>query len=186
MAEAKTKNPCQIVIPARFSYLNIFEAVAMEEGQKKKFSASLIISKNDAVTIKKVNAAIAAAKVTFKEKFGAALPASAESPLHDGDVQRAEDEAYENAFYLNAKAGENSRPGLVNAQREPITDRNDIKSGDHGYASITFYPFNKGVNKGIAVALNHLMKTKDGEPLSGRISADEAFADIEAGDGFLD
>ena len=53
------KNPCTITIgPVRFSYLHVWEPVAIEEGSPKKFSVSAIIPKSDKETNKKIQAAI--------------------------------------------------------------------------------------------------------------------------------
>ncbi len=173
------KNPCTITIgPVRFSYLHAFEAVAIEEGQTKKFSVSAIIPKSDKAVLKAIATAIEAAKQSGKDsKFAGKIPANLKLPLRDGDTERPEDEAYKAAMFLNAHA--TTRPGIVDAARNPIVDQSALVSGDYGYLNVTFYPFNLGGSKGVAVGFNHLMKTKDGEPLSARISADAAFEDID-------
>ena len=43
-------------------------------------------------------------------------------------------------------------------------------------ASISFYAFNSNGNRGIACGLNNLQKVRDGEPLGGKISAENDFA----------
>lgn len=181
---AKEKKYIKIVIgPVRFSYLHVWEAIAMEKDSVKKFSVSLIIPKTDTETIKKIKAGIQEAAEGLK--VNGKLPAKWWNPLCDGDSEKPEDEAYANSYYISAKANENRRPTIVNVKREAIIDRDDIKSGDYGYASITLFMFNEKMN-GVGAGLNHLMKTKDGEALSGGSSADEDFADIEVGsDDFL-
>ena len=57
-------------------------------------------------------------------------------------------------------------------------------SGVYGRASINFYAFNSNGNKGIACGLGNLQKIADGEPLGGRSSAEDDFADED--DDFLD
>jgi len=56
-----------------------------------------------------------------------------------------------------------------------ITDRDKFYSGCYGRASIIFYPFNIDGNKGIACGLGNLQKLSDGEPLTGRSSAEDDF-----------
>lgn len=160
----------------RFSYLHIWEAVAIEEGQDKKFSASLIIPKSDKDTISKIKAAIAAATEQGKAKFGGKIPTNLKNPLRDGDVERPDDEAYADAFFINANA--KTKPGVVDKNANPIMEQDDVYSGCFGRASVTFYAFNTSGNKGIACGLNHIMKVKDGESLGGRSTAESDFAEV--------
>jgi hypothetical protein len=164
----------------RFSYLHVFEPVAIQEGQDKKYSASLIIPKSDKATLAKINDAITAAKEAGKAKFGGKIPANLKTPLRDGDVERPEDDAYANAYFINASA--KTKPGIVDAGVQPIMDQSEMYSGCFGKASITFYAFNTSGNKGIACGLNHLMKVKDGESLGGRSSAESDFSTDEDDD----
>jgi len=97
-------------------------------------------------------------------------------PLHDGDEDKT-DEAYHNCLYLNAKC--KTKPGVVDAERQQIINEEEFFPGCYGYASVTFYPFDANGNKGVSAGLNNVMKTKDGERLGGRISADQDFAEIE-------
>jgi len=173
------KNPSTITIgPVRFSYLHCWEPVAIEEGQQKKYSVSAIIPKSDKATLKKITDAIELAKQTGKDsKFAGKIPANLKTPLRDGDAERPEDEAYAGAMFMNCHA--TTQPGIVDAQRNPILDKDEVYSGAFGYLNITLYPYNAGGAKGIAAGFNHLMKTKDGERLSGRVSVDSAFEDVE-------
>jgi len=157
----------------RFSYLHVWEPAAVQEGQDKKYSASLIIPKSDKATLAKIRAAIDAAKEAGKTKFGGKIPAVLKTPLRDGDVERPEDDAYAGAWFINASA--KTKPGLVDASVQPILDQSELYSGCYGKASITFYAFNTSGNKGIAAGLNHLMKVKDGESLGGRSTAESDF-----------
>jgi hypothetical protein len=160
----------------RFSYLHVFEPSAAEEGQEKKYSVSLIIPKKDKATLAKIEKAIEAAKEAGKAKFGGKIPATLKLPLRDGDIERPEDEAYADSFFVNANA--RTRPGLVDKALNPIMDQEELYSGCYGRASVTFYAFNTSGNKGIACGLNNLMKLEDGESLGGRQSAENDFAEF--------
>jgi len=175
------QNTTNITIgPVRLSYARLFEPEAMKEGDPKKYSTSAIIPKKDKATIKKINEAIEAAKAIGKEsKFGGKM-SGLKTPLRDGDEERAESPEYKDSMFLNANS--NQRPGIVNANRSPIMDQSEVYSGCYGYLNLTFYPFNFNGTRGVAVGLNHFMKTKDGEPLSGGISVDDAFDGIDATD----
>jgi len=161
----------------RLSYLHIWEPAAVEEGQEKKYSASLIIPKSDKALIKKIKAAIEAAKEAGKtSKFGGKIPANWKNPLRDGDADRPDDEAYADSFFINANC--KTQPGVVDKKLNKIMDQDEVYSGCYGYASVTFYPFNTNGSKGVACGLNHIMKVKDGEPLGGRATAESDFAEI--------
>ena len=103
--------------------------------------------------------------------------AAIKTPLRDGDVERPDDEAYQNAYFVNANSP--TAPGIVDADRQPIIDTSEVYSGVYGRASITFYAFNSNGNKGIACGLNNLQKIADGEPLGGKTRAEDDFADLD-------
>lgn len=161
----------------RFSYLHVWEPTAIEEGGEKKYSVSLIIPKKDKATIAKINKAIEAAKEAGKAKFGGKVPANLKLPLRDGDVERPDDEAYADSYFLNANC--KTKPGLVDADVNPILDQDELYSGCYGRASVTFYAFNTAGNKGVACGLNNLQKLEDGESLGGRASAESDFGEAD-------
>jgi hypothetical protein len=159
----------------RLSYLHIFEPSAIDEGQEKKYSASIIIPKSDTVTVNKIKAAIKAATEEGKTKLGGKIPANLKTPLRDGDAERPDDEAYENSYFINANA--KTKPGIVDKDLNPVMDQSEVYSGCYGRVSITFYAFNTSGNKGIAAGLNNIQKMKDGDPLGGRSKAEDDFAE---------
>ena len=165
-------------VNTRWSYANVWEPKAMEGG-KPKFSVSLLIPKSDTVTVGKIKAAIDEAYRDGQSKLkgnGKSVPAlsSLRTPLRDGDIDRPDDPAYANAYFVNANS--TTAPGVVDANRNEILDKSEVYSGCYGRASISFYAFNANGNKGIACGLNNLQKIKDGEPLGGRASAESDFA----------
>ena len=101
--------------------------------------------------------------------------AALKTPLRDGDTERPDDEAYANAYFINANSA--TAPGSVDAGRQPILERSEVYSGVYGRASINFYAFNTNGNKGIACGLNNLQKIRDGESLGGKTRAEDDFAD---------
>lgn len=168
-------------VNTRWSYANVWEPKAMEGG-KPKFSVSLIIPKSDTVTVGKIRAAIEEAYRDGQSKLkgnAKSVPAlsTLRTPLRDGDLERPDDPAYANAYFVNANS--TTAPGVVDANRNEILDKSEVYSGCYGRASISFYAFNANGNKGIACGLNNLQKIKDGEPLGGRASAESDFATEE-------
>jgi hypothetical protein len=173
-------NPTKVItgINTRWSYANVWDPKAIDGG-KPKYSVSLIISKDDIATVNKIKAAIQAAYEEGQSKLkgnGKTVPplAAIKNPLRDGDLEKPDDEAYANAYFVNANS--TTAPGIVDADRQPILERSEVYSGVYGRASINFYAFNVNGNKGIACGLNNLQKIKDGEPLGGKASAESDFA----------
>lgn len=162
----------------RFSYANVFEPRAMTDGGTLKYSVSLIISKDDEGTIKKIKKAIAQAmedgKSKLADKGGKINKSALKLPLRDGDEER-DDEVYENSLFVNAN--NTKRPGLVDENVQAIIDPDEFYSGCYGRASINFYAFNSNGNKGIACGLNNLQKLEDGDRLDGSSSAESDFGE---------
>ncbi len=176
MENNKTKVVTGLV---RFSYANVWEPKSIN-GSDEKYSVSLIIPKTDKKTIAQIEAAVEAAKQEGKAKFGGKIPANLKLPLRDGDIDRPEDEAYKNSYFVNANSKE--RPGIVDKSVKPILDQYEFYSGCYGRASITFYAFNQNGNKGVACGLQNLQKLMDGEALSGRSRAEDDFSTFDDDD----
>lgn len=169
----------------RFSYANVFEPTAMQDGQTPKYNVSIIISKSDTKTVEAIKKAIEAAKEAGKSKIAdknGKIPVNLKTPLRDGDEERPDDPAYENSYFINANS--ERKPGIVDRDLNPIMSRNDFYSGCYGRASINFYAFNVN-SKGIACGLNNLQKLEDGERLAGGSSAEEDFGGDNAVDDLM-
>ena len=148
----------------RASFVHIFEPQSIN-GSDPKYSMSLIIPKSDSKTIGAIKAAIdEAIQNGISGKWGGKRPPNLKLPLRDGDVDREEDEAYQDAYFVNATSLE--KPGVVDRKRIPITDPLDVYSGCYVRASINFYPFNVNGNKGVAAGLSNVQFWSDGEPLT--------------------
>lgn len=84
------------------------------------------------------------------------------------------------AWYLNLKCdASKKKPGIVDAQLEPILDPNDIYSGMYARAQISFFAFNQPAAKGVTLILNHVQKVKDGNAMGTSTKAEDAFTTID-------
>ncbi|MCD8353400.1 MAG: DUF2815 family protein [Clostridiales bacterium] len=183
------RNPTKVITGprTRWSYANIWEPKSIN-GSNPKYSVSLIIPKDDTVTVGKIKAAIQSAYADGQAKLkgnSRSIPAltAIKTPLRDGDLERPDDAAYANSYFVNANS--TTAPGVVDADRNPILTRSEVYSGVYGRASINFYAYNSNGNRGIACGLNNLQKIRDGEPLGGRSRAEDDFA-TDDDDDFLD
>lgn len=178
------KNPTKVITGKHtvMSYLNVNEPKTPLGGGIPKYSVSLIIPKSDTVTITKIRAAIQAAyeegqsKLKGNSKFVPALE-DLKTPLRNGDKDRKGDEAYKNAYFVNANS--TTKPGVVDADKQPILDTSELYSGIIGMASVNFYAYNSNGNKGIACGLNHIQKLADGTPLGSRTRPEDDFDDLD-------
>lgn len=182
------KNPTKVITgpKTRWSYANVWDPKSINGGTPK-YSVSLIIPKSDVATVKKIEAAIQAAYEEVESKLkgsSKSVPSLKvlKTPLRDGDLERPDDAAYADSYFINANSA--SAPGIVDADRQPILERSEVYSGVYGRASINFYAFNSNGNKGIACGLNNLQKIADGEPLGGKSRAEDDF-ETDDNDDFL-
>ena len=169
------------------SYEHLKEPVAVQEGAKPKYSASIIIPKSDTETIEKVKAGIQAA---YEEGEGVLKGTGKSVPsldiikvaLRDGDLEKPDDEAYANSYFINANSL--NKPQIVDRNLNPIIEPSEIYSGMKARVSINFYAFNVNGNRGIAAGLGNVQKLADGTPLGGGSRAEDDF-DVVEDDDFL-
>ena len=84
----------------RLSYAHVWEPASINGGDEK-YSVSLIIPKSDKKTVKAIQDAVEQAKQDGKAKFGGKIPANLKLPLRDGDIERPDDEAYSDSYFIN-------------------------------------------------------------------------------------
>lgn len=169
----------KVIVPGRLSYANVWEPQSIN-GSEPKYSVSVIIPKSDKATIQKIQQAVEQAKQEAISKFGGKIPANLKLPLRDGDIDRPDDEAYANSFFINCNSKQ--KPQVVDQQVQPILDQAEVYSGCYGRVSVTFYGFNSNGNRGVAAGLGNIQKLKDGEPLGGRVRAEDEFDTLDDDD----
>ena len=182
--------------PVRFSFVQVWEPKAMDDGDPK-YSVQVVIPKDNKALLAAVEANIEKAKQLgiTKGLYNKATTDNAafRTPLRDGDQEAAEKDDgsrdyLKGHWFFNASAAADRQPAIVDRFGAPIMRRDDFYSGCYGVADINFYPikFGKG---GVAAGLNSIMKRDEGERLDGRLSPDQAFAGImdesEGGEGQL-
>lgn len=177
MSKPTVSNPCKVITgKCRLSYGHIWEPSSMDENSPAKYSACIIIRKDDTKTLSKIRAAMdAATQDGIQSKWKGKKPANLKLPLRDGDEERPEDEAFKGCYFLNTNASR--QPGVVDRDLNPILDKDELYSGCYCRFSINFYPFDKSGNRGVAVGLNNVQKLADGDRLSGGSRAEDDFDD---------
>ena len=165
----------------RLSYAHLFEPHSFGKNDSPKYSSTLIIPKDDSITLDRIHTAVRAAYEAGKNKLrrsDGSIPSMKEItlPLHDGDEDRPNDPAYESAYYVNAKSID--PPALFDQTGNKITNPSDLYSGCYARCKIQFYAYNYG-DPGIAVGLLGLRKVRDGKALGGSTCTADDFAGEE-------
>jgi hypothetical protein len=167
----------KIVVPCRISFANIWEPKSIN-GSDEKYSVSCIIPKSDKATLMKIHKAVEAAKeVASSKKWGGKIPGNLKLPLRDGDIDRPDDEAYENSMFFNASSKD--APQIVDRKVQPILDAMECGSGDYCNVSINFYGYSASGNRGVAAGLGNIQLIKHGDRLAGKASASSDFEELE-------
>lgn len=163
--------------PCRLSYTHVFSKYNPDGDDKNaKYMTNVLIPATEKETLDAIKTAIATAKASgIVSKWGGKEPKKLDLPLRDGNDK--DDEVYADMFYVNAKSV--TRPGIVDRNKAPIVDEEEIYSGVWAIVSVTFFPYDTNGKRGVACGLNNLMKFKDDEKLGGRTSAENDFADID-------
>lgn len=182
---ANNTNPAHIVLTnVRLSYTHLDKPYSNQPGQEAKYSATILVPKNNPANRAKIDAAIAAATQRAIEKYGKAFPAAPKVSVHDGDGVRPSDgqpfgEECKGMWVFTASS--KSPVTVVDISLQPILDATAIYSGMYANVGVTFFGYSAPQNKGIGVALDNVQKTQDGEPLGGqRASAEDDFAGLTA------
>lgn len=95
---------------------------------------------------KSMNTANAIAKIEgAKEdgktrKWGGKIPPNLKLPLRDGDIDRPDDENYQEHFFVNVSSKD--APQVVDRHVQPVTDPMMVYSGCYCNVSVNFYVFN--------------------------------------------
>lgn len=158
----------------RLSFVHLIEPYAMDEDDPKKYSCTLLIPKSDKATLKVLKAARESAIEIGKQRFGASWAKSVHNTMKDGD--ETDTEKYpENEGHYVMSVSATRRPGVVDAQMDPITEPEDIYSGCYGVVSLDAFPYNAKGNRGVSFGLRNVMKVADGSSFGGVSRPDEDF-----------
>lgn len=170
MSESKT---VKITTPEfRVSFPQVFEPKSFNGGKEQYSLCMLFSKKTDLTALKKAMQEVIDAKWPEKNKRPKLW-----NPLRDGDIEKPEREEYQEVIFANAKSLD--KPGIVDPQRNQITSKEEFYAGCYARATIVVYPFDKPGNKGVAFGLNNIQKLRDGQPFSGRNSAENDFEAVD-------
>lgn len=173
-------SPTRVVTGAvRISFPHLFEPWSNNPEQEKKYSAMLLIPKEDKATVEKILAAQQAALEAGKTKaFKGKIPKTWKNTFRDGDEEKDTEEYPEYAGHYFMSVSSKRKPGIVDRALNPIEDPDEVYSGCYVRVALNAYAYsNQSV--GITFGLENVMKWKDGDRLAGGgRKAEDDFADI--------
>ena len=156
----------------------IFHAAALKQVPSCEFFPMEAVRTNIEGTDNMLHAAIEAG---VPKAWGGVRPPQPAMCVHDGDGVRPSDgmpygEECKGCWVFTASSKD--APFVVDAQVQKIIDPTQVYSGMWGNVNVAFFAYNSNGKKGIGCALNGVQKVRDGEPLSGRVTAEEAFPPV--------
>ena len=146
----------------------------------------ILVPKKDKEAVAQVKGAIEAAAQAF---FGTKAKKILNNPknnlsLRDPEKEGLEDKVYKGMLFFNAKSSD--QPGMLLKNGTKLIDPEDINDeiypGVWVHASVTFYGFDNNGNKGVACAINNVIKFKDDDRLDGRVEAADEMAEYISDD----
>lgn len=156
----------------RVSFPAVFVPRSPMDGAEPKYSVVMLFPKDaDLSKLKKI------AKDAVTEKWGDKVPKNLRNPFRDGNEKELE--GYEGMIFVTASS--KMKPGIVNANREPIISADDFYAGCYARATVNAYAYDKNGNAGVAFGLKNIQKLEEGEPFSGRTKPEDDFDAV--GDG---
>ncbi len=166
---------CILVKNVRLSYPHLFRAWGLNEGDTKKFSGKFLLDKKThAEEIKAMGKHLVKMQT---EAFKGRIP-NDKLCLRDGAESGKEEMA--NVFAI--AASESTRPNVINRDRSPINEEDDIVyAGCFCNVLIRFWVQNNKFGKRINANLLAVQFVKDGERFSGidRPDMADVFDDVE-------
>ena len=162
---AKSVRTKLVTNKVRLSFVNVFEPAETLNGVLK-YSTMALIPKSDKEGVARFNKAFEDTKQANAAFFGGTVPKVLKGGLRDGDAEK-DDPEFAGHYFFNAYANLDRKPGVVDAEVNPILDKNEVYSGCYGRVSIDMYPYDTAGARGIAIGLNNVQKLEDGERLGG-------------------
>jgi hypothetical protein len=169
----------RIITPKlRLSYPHLFTPKKRDDDDEEpKFSTAMIF---EAGTDLKAMKAVALEVAQSRWQNAADLIRSGKVrwPFRD-DAEEVADKGYpEGCTFMNANS--KTRPGVVNALTEVVTDPDEAYAGRYAKISLTAYTYDVKGNRGVTFGLNNVQLLEHGERLDGRRNPADEF-EVEEG-----
>ena len=178
-------NPTRVLTgEVRLSYVNLVapRVNGNDPNSAPRYSVTLLIPKTDVAVKQDIDASIEAAATDAQTKlWGGVRPPIIPIPIHDGDGVRENGTPYgpecKGCWVITASSKQKPQvvhQSNINTELAP----QDIYSGMYARVTINFFGYNQKGKRGIGCGLGNVMKTREGESLTGFTSAAADFAGI--------
>jgi hypothetical protein len=163
----------------RVSFPHLFKPSGFK-GTAPKYSVTMLFAKNS--DLKSIKTAMRAAKIAEFGPNKDLWPTKIESPVVDGDDPKfADREGYKGHWAIKALSNEESKPGLVDQNVQPILEPSKFYPGCYARAYVFARVWEFGGKYGVQFILDHVQKTRDGKSFGGKKPADQVFTPIDFG-----
>lgn len=178
----ETKAKQTVLTPIfRVSYEHLFKPSEPEGSDVPVYQVTAIFDAD--ADLKPLQKMINQAK---KDKWKDKIPANFRSPFRKGVTLEKDENGYDldkNPEYAGKiicvfKSYGQPVP-IVDANKNDIIDKRHFYSGCWAVANVSAFAWSKKGKNGVSLGLNAVMKIKDDEPLSARMTAQKAFQDVD-------
>lgn len=115
----------------------------------------------------------------IEAKWGKKRPTNLRLPFRD-QGEKSYDGFEAGAMWFTASS--KNKPGLVDQHNNDIIDESEFYAGCYAWATLQVYAYSASGNNGIGIGLQNIQKLRDGEPLSGRLKAQDEFQPVASAD----
>ena len=159
----------------RVAFPHVFEKQTLLSG-KEKYSICMIFEKNTDITSLKN-----AINKIAKEHWGGKIPRIFISPFKDGKDKLDKEgniyDGFKDATYINVTS--EYKPGIVDQNLNPLFSDEEFYAGCYARATIFGFTYDKP-KCGASFILCNLQFLGEGEPFSGKVTAENDFEAVEA------
>jgi len=167
----------QMTVKGILSYPNLFQPKTFSEDQKPKYSASLLIHKEDP----QLKELYQVQNIEKANGFPSGFPINGKVFLKDCKDQYPEDTSLAPYMMLNCSARIENKPCVVDINLQPILDPALVYPGAEVWMQFNTFAFSHPMNKGVSASLNGILLTGNEGPL-GRLdtrpSVEQMFASV--------
>lgn len=165
------------------NFAHVFTPRAASPGAEQKYSAMFILDKttNKVDLDRLVLAAYTAGREKWRDFDTMAQQRRVRLPFRDGAEKEGQPGFGKNKIFINCSSQQ--RPGVVDANVQPIMDPKEIYSGAVVRASVRAFAYDQAGNKGVSFGLQHVQKVADGEAIGNWSKPEDDFQPVDGGDG---
>jgi hypothetical protein len=166
----------------RLTFPHLHTPFANQPGADPKYSVTLLIPKSDVATYNEMKAAEeAAAQAVTGKLWNGLRPAVLESVIWDGDGVRKNGAAFGPGCkgHWVVTASTKNKPYVCHTSNVDVELLpQDVYSGMYARVIVNFFGYLNSGKKGVGCGLNGVMKTNEGEHLSGGTATAADFAGV--------